>query len=204
MLLGLLAAVPAAAQDASDLPTFVEANPAGVTPTVNLDTITIGFDSFLVGSGSAISVLDESTELTDAVTRFVFSGSLVHCSATGTVVTCAIGSGGTPPTPVPYNGYIGWSDDSTATAAELQAGHSFTTTTATIPPRADNGYLIFGLEAGWPSNLYFQGNAFDVLGGFTQQGTLDVGGTTHTVGVSNALQSATMIGTGSFTVRFVR
>ena len=211
-LVALVALVaPAAAQVDSDLPALVIPN-SGETATEALTSLTVvdsvgGEVTYSVGAGSAISVLDESVELTDSVTSFVFTGTLIHCSASGTTVVCQVGTGGTPPTPTPpqpYNGYIGWSDDSTATAAELQAGNTFTTTTATIPMRSANGYLIFGLEDGWPNGLYFMGNSYDVLGGFTQQGTLDVGGTTHTVGVSNALQSASMIGTGSFTIRFVR
>ena len=113
----------------------------------------------------------------------------------------------TPPTPtgVP-TGFIGWSDDTTVTAADLTT--PFDERRVLIPARTDpGGYLVFARTAA-PYALYYEGettqfsNPFNVLGGFTNVGTLDIGGVEHHVFRSNAQQDSSILGTGTYRIRF--
>ena len=95
--------------------------------------------------------------------------------------------------------YAGWSAAAVPTQTELDAAAEFTGNALTIPRSATNGYLFFAVDQslGEPSEALFDGNAHDILGGFTQRANGSVDSTTVLIWSSNSAQSAAILGTGS-------
>lgn len=114
----------------------------------------------------------------------------------------------TPPTqplPVP-TGFVGWSDDETVEDSELST--AFDTRTIVLPARSDpGGYIVFARTRA-PYAIYFEGeagqhpNPYNVIAAFTQVGTRMLGGVEHVVYRSNEQQNSSIVGTGTYMLRF--
>ena len=95
-----------------------------------------------------------------------------------------------PVHPGTHTRYVGWSDDTTVTLADIQAGNSSGSGYITIPAHANNAYLFFVVpqSVGYPTSLIIGGNSFNQISAYVQQaGTIDVGVEPHLVGLNTNL-----------------
>lgn len=151
------------------------------------------------GGSSVAAQQADGTELEDVVTAFRAASGITLAVVSPGVVSVA--SAGAQPV-VAGSRLIGWSAVQVPTNAELLAATEFQTPVLTIPAQAADAFLFFAVDdsIGYPSEAYFDGNSQDILGGFNQIDDRTVSGTDYVIGISNGLQSAAILGTGSRTL----
>ncbi len=164
--------------------------------TGDITAVNTAADSGLAGgatTGDAALTLDVSN-LT-AGTNIQTTAEIAVDDGTNTVkMTLAelqtLIGGGTPPPPPPptHTSYIGLSADAAFTAAEFQAGNSFTGDTGTVPVWSGMSYVGFArpVSEGTITELYFYaqgaGLGNNQIGAWTvESATLDIGGEDHYV-----------------------
>ena len=94
---------------------------------------------------------------------------------------------------------VGWSEAQQPTAGELNSAPP-QSSPATIPATDDDGYLFFAAPAGTaaPLEAHFDNSPMDIASAFERRTTLTAAdGTRWTPWVTNAAQSAAILGTGS-------
>ena len=145
----------------------------------------------------SITAQDEGVALsTDAVETINIVGIGAVASFVGGVLTITIS--GIAPHPGTHNRYVGWSDDRTIENSDFTGLVADTDDEITIPARATNGYLWFGIEesVGYPDSAVISGNSQNQINAFEEQtgGAVTFSGDDYVIGVSHQLLSFNIAG----------
>jgi len=153
--------------------------------------------------GQTVTVDDEGTQITAALSSLNFVGGGVTATAEGGAVTVTIPGGGTPH-PGTHTRWCGWANGQTPTQSELDLATDYSGDTLTIPRRTTNGFWFFMLPStvADPVGVYLDNaRTFNLLQALVKTtGTLTSGSQQVKVFTIDVLQSASAIGGGTDTL----